>query len=157
MRRLASLAMLGAIALTLTSCVGEPDGLRNAVPAGAGVGYAPAQPNHAPAAGAPMAPPPAGSGDLPGFPPQAMNTQEQPEQPHNIPGKQEVHSVVNANDCKRMDKAFRQAGRNLKLIKTVQNPDPNSPLRWTCFFQGSDATVGYFNDNRYNSNGEYQP
>jgi hypothetical protein len=50
-----SLTTLGAIALTLSGCVGASDGVRYAVPAGAGGYNAPAQPNYAPAA--PMAPP----------------------------------------------------------------------------------------------------
>lgn len=59
LKRIGAIALgLGSIALSLTACIGEPDGVRYTVPVGAGGGnYAPAQPNNAPAS-APMVPPP---------------------------------------------------------------------------------------------------
>jgi hypothetical protein len=58
----------GAIALTLTGCLAEPDGYRYAVPVGAGGNYAPAQPNYVPRPN--YAPPPVArnSRDLPSQP-----------------------------------------------------------------------------------------
>lgn len=65
----------------------------------------------------------------------------------NIPGVREVHAAASEADCDAMFKKFKKAGRNLRM-RTRKIGDNNSVLPWLCIFEGPDASVDVFNDNR---------
>jgi hypothetical protein len=64
----------------------------------------------------------------------------------NIPGMREVHGVVNAEDCAKMEQRFRQQGRNLRLVNI--KPRHDTIIKYICIFEGADAGTDTFTDNR---------
>jgi hypothetical protein len=108
-----------------------------------GGGYSPARPV-APAA--PMAPPAFRSGDG-----------DRAELDQYPPDQYEIHGVVSADDCYRMEQRFKSWGRNVTLVKVLPNPSKGI-LEWVCIFDGPDSEPvdnNVFEDNRYNSPKEY--
>jgi PBP1b-binding outer membrane lipoprotein LpoB len=129
MMRFSSFLMLSAIALTLTSCVGEPDGLRQAVPAGAG-GYAPAQPNSAPAPVAPMAPPPAiPTVNLMIDDPEADTT----TWTEDVPA---LEITIARKKCEAMAEAYTQNGGTRVILKKLTKN--SSGKSYKCEFEGEN-------------------
>lgn len=133
MRRLASLAILGTIAITtsLTACIGEPDGLRVPVPIGGGGSYAPAQPNNAP-----MAPPDATGGDLPSQPRTIQGERWSP-----VTEPREWHAAATPGSCFDIEARFQREGRKVHLADTKLTGDPSLPF--ACVFEGEDADPEY--------------
>jgi hypothetical protein len=120
-----SIVLIVPIALTLTSCIGDPDGLRYPVPVGVGgsSGNAPAQPNAAPAPAAPMVAP--------------LTVQD-----GDIKGVRESHGATSRAGCRAMAKRFKEEGRKVQLVDIQPTSDPT--LRYKCVFEGEDAEPGYY-------------
>jgi hypothetical protein len=66
----------------------------------------------------------------------------------NKPGVQETHGVTSAGQCDQMAEKFRRQGRKVTLKRKVRN-DSGGLLTWICVFEGPDAQIGYYRDNRH--------
>ena len=72
--------------------------------------------------------------------------QSQPQ--YNAPGV-ELHGATTEANCYKMEKTFKQQGRNLKLTRVNRTNNPGAVLRFLCVFEGIDAQAGWFDEKRY--------
>jgi hypothetical protein len=124
MRRLISVAKLCAIALNLTSCIEEPDGVRYAVPAGAGGRYrAPEQPHSA-----------SGSRDLPAAIPNSYPMMEDPEE--EISSWDEPIVAASPEEAERECKARAALyGLQVDRVQTPRQVRRGTNQQYRCWFK----------------------
>ena len=63
----------------------------------------------------------------------------------------ERHGATTPEGCRRLNKRFKEWGRNVDLVKVQPNSvGTGGVLNWECLFQGEDAEVGFSFNKRYN-------
>lgn len=70
----------------------------------------------------------------------------------NIPGSMETHAAASAEDCRKMERTFKQQGRNLKLVEArrVRNAARDGGVfQYLCIFEGEGATDDWFDEGGY--------